>query len=276
MQEQPAIRLVKQDVAATLGPAHAERVDARARLLLPFGEWPGDTFAAKLADEVQQEIHDTFVDTSWPHCPAHPKHPLWYDNGAWRCNQTGDAVAALGDLDTVLFNDAIVGLRRGDFDRLAPLFTGPEGELPLILRWHREGRFAGHAAELAEAVTCACFLGKETIAGTLIAQGVDFTAGSATGMDALHWAINRGKVAAVKMLMALGAPLETENMHGTTALGTAVWSAINEPWWGAAQIEIIRLLLDAGANVHGAGYPTGNGEIDQLLEKHGAVSESGT
>jgi hypothetical protein len=270
MQEQPAIAQLKHDVVATLGARFGERVEARARLLLPFSEWPGDTLATKLVGDVQQEIHDTFVDTAWPHCPSHPNHPLWYDNGAWRCNQTGDAVAALGDLDAVLFNDAITGLRRGDFDRLAPLFTGPEGEPALILRWHREGRFADHATELAEAVTNACFLGRDQVAGALIAQGVDFTAGSATGMDALHWAVNRGKLDTVRMLLALGAPLETVNMHGTTALGTAVWSAINEPWWGSAQTDIIKVLLDTGANIEGAGYPTGNAEIDRLLESYGA------
>lgn len=70
------------------------------------------------------------------------------------------------------------------------------------------------------------------------------------------------------MLLAAGAPLETINRHGTTALGTAVWSAIHEPWWGDAHIAIIETLLDAGANIDGAGYPTGTVGIDRLLERY--------
>lgn len=269
MNDQPAIAPLKQDVAATLGATHAARVDARARMLLPFGaDWPQDAFAAKLIGDVQQELHDTFVDTTWPHCPAHPNHPLWFEDGAWRCNTSGAAVAALGDLDMVYFNDAIEGLRRGDFDRLAPLFTGPEGDPPLIMRWHRDGRFSDHSAELDEAVTNACFLGRDDVAGALIASGADATAGTATGMDALHWAANRGQLDTVRLLIERGAPLETINMHGTTALGTAVWSALNEP--RPAHLAIIELLLDAGASVHAAGYPTARADIDSLLEARGA------
>lgn len=270
-QDQPAVALLKQDVAATLGPEQVRRVDARAQLLLPFADWPRDSFAAKLVDEVQQEFHDTFVDTTWPHCPAHPNHPLWLEEGAWRCSTTGEPVAALGDLDTVWFNDAIQGLRRGDFSRLAPLFDDRDGGDSLIVRWHRAGRFDGNAAELAEALTCACFLGRDRTAGALLAGGVDLTAGSATGLDALHWAANRGQLQTVLLLIAAGAPLESVNSHGQTVLGTAVWSAINEPWWGDAQLEIIRVLLEAGASVEGAGYPTGRLEIDRLLEKYGGV-----
>lgn len=268
MNEYPAIALLREDVASTLGSRYAARVDAHAQRLLPFQDWPQDSFAAKLIEDVQQEMHELFIDTAWPHCPQHPNHPLWFDAGAWRCSAAGAAVAALGDLGPVLFNDMIEGLRRGDFDRLAPLFTGPDGDPPLILRWHRDGRFSEHAAELAEAVTNACFLGRDDVAGALIASGVDVTAGTATGLDALHWAANRGQLQTVRMLIALGAPLETINMHGTTVLGTAVWSAVNEPRPGHR--EIIEALLDAGANVDGAAYPSGIPEIDRLLEKHGA------
>jgi hypothetical protein len=58
-------------------------------------------------------------------------------------------------------------------------------------------------------------------------------------------------------------------MHGGTVLGTAVWSAINEPWW-PDQLQIIEDLLDAGAHLEGAGYPTGHTDIDALLRRHGA------
>jgi hypothetical protein len=56
----------------------------------------------KLAEDVQQEIHDTFVDTSWPACPRHGRHPLWYRDGAWYCDQLAAPVAALGALADAL------------------------------------------------------------------------------------------------------------------------------------------------------------------------------
>ncbi|HEX6322182.1 MAG TPA: ankyrin repeat domain-containing protein [Vicinamibacterales bacterium] len=264
---------LRQDVTTTLGAAHAGVVERHAQRLLPLA-WPADALAAKLIDGVQHELHETFVDTSWPHCPAHPNHPLWFDEGAWRCSGNGAALAGLGDLDAVYFNDAIVGWRKGDFDRLAPLFAERGGEAPLILQWHREGRFEKHPSELAEALSNACFLGRTDVVRALIEAGVDPATGTGCGMDGLHWAVNRGKLETVKLLIERGAPLETINMHGITALGTAVWSAINEPWWGRAQLEIIEALLDAGARVEGAGYPTGHPEIDSLLEKYGANTQS--
>ena len=50
------------------------------------------------------------------------------------------------------------------------------------------------------------------------------------------------------LLIRRKAPLEVRNMHGTTVLGTAVWSIINEPWW-PDQLLIIEELLDAVARV---------------------------
>ena len=63
----------------------------------------------------------------------------------------------------MLFNDAVLGLRRGDFDRLAPLFAARGGEPCPILRWQSEGHFDEYPEELAEALSCACFLGAETV-----------------------------------------------------------------------------------------------------------------
>ena len=33
--------------------------------------------AVTAAEELQQWLHDTFLDVSWPHCPDHGQHPLW-------------------------------------------------------------------------------------------------------------------------------------------------------------------------------------------------------
>ena len=55
-------------------------------------------FAQRVVDEVQQYLHDTFVDTTWPSCPHHPSHPLWYSEQWWRCEQSGIRVARVGEL----------------------------------------------------------------------------------------------------------------------------------------------------------------------------------
>jgi hypothetical protein len=58
-------------------------------------------------------------------------------------------------------------------------------------------------------------------------------------------------------------------MYGGTALGTAVWSAINEP--RGDQIRIVDELLAAGARLQEVDYPTGHEQIDAVLRRHGAA-----
>jgi len=175
--------------------------------------------------------------------------------------------ARAGD-DNVVFLDALRGLHRGDFSRLEPLFDGgsdPAGDRPLITQWHEQGRFRDEPQALAEALTCACLLGRTAVADYLLTQGVDPSAGAGTGLDALHWAANRGQLEAVRLLIERGAPLETRSMHGGTALGTAVWSAINEP--RPDHVQIIAELIDAGARLQDVEYPTGHEHIDAVLRR---------
>jgi ankyrin repeat protein len=170
--------------------------------------------------------------------------------------------------DDATFTGALEGLHRGDFSRLERLFderSGRSGK-SRIVEWHEEGRFREQPTALAEALTCASFLGRTTVAEYLLRQGVNPSGGAGTGLDALHWAANRGQLEAVRLLIRAGAPLETRSMHGGTALGTAIWSAINEP--RRDHVQIIEELLNAGAHLEDSDCSTGHEQVDAILQRY--------
>jgi hypothetical protein len=160
-----------------------------------------------------------------------------------------------------LFQDALLGLRRGDFSRLEPLLDEQ------IVEWHRLGWFDREPEALAEAFSCASFLGKTDVAEYLLDRGVHPLAGSGTGMNAFHWAANRGQLKSVELLIRRGVPLEIRNSYGGTVLGTAVWSAVHEP--KADHLAIIEALIQAGARVGEVEFPTGNESVDEVLRRNG-------
>ena len=157
------------------------------------------------------------------------------------------------------FDDAVRHLLHGDFSLLEP-------HQSQILEWARQGRFADHPAALAEALSAACFVGRTDVAEYLLAGGVDPAAGNRTGLDALHWAADRGQLEAVRLLLRHHAPLENRNMYGGTALGAAVWSTLQTP--RPAHLQIVKELLDAGAHADEVAYPTGNVDVDALLARY--------
>jgi hypothetical protein len=172
--------------------------------------------------------------------------------------------------DDDLFRDALQGLRNGDSSRLLPLFEGAGDAAPRIVAWVEEGRFHGYERELAEALTCACFNGKTGVAEYLLNLGVPPSGGADTGLNAIHWAANRGQLEAVRLLIRHNVPLETRSMYDGTALGTAVYAAIHEPRT-ADHLAIIEELIAAGACIDEAGFPTGNKSVDAILRHHGAA-----
>ena len=168
--------------------------------------------------------------------------------------------------DPMTPREAAEGLRRGDFTRLAPLFgdpARPDVATGRMLEWVESGELDDAPDVLAEALTCACWLGQVGVAARRLDRGVDPAAGMRTGMSALHWAANRGQRAAVELLVARGAPMEQRSMYDGTALGTAVWAACHEP--RGDQLGVIRALLAAGADPRAAEFPTGRPEVDALL-----------
>jgi hypothetical protein len=171
------------------------------------------------------------------------------------------------------FRDAVRGLKAGDFSRLEPLFKddlSDDGSRCQIIQWHEAGLFDNEAEALDEALTCACFLGHTSVAKYLLDHGVDPAEGFATGLNAFHWAVNRGQLGTTKLLIEHKAPLEIRNMYGGTVLGTAVWSAVNEP--RGEQLSVIEELLKAGARIEEAEYPTGDARVDEVLTRYGAAS----
>jgi hypothetical protein len=170
--------------------------------------------------------------------------------------------------DDAVFEDAIQGLHRGDFSRLEPLFdeqSGPSGKARIV-EWHEEGRFESAAVALAEALTCAAFLGRINVVTYLLRQGLDPSGGSGTGLNAIQWAANRGQLNAVRVLIGANAPLETRSMYDGTALGTAVWAAVHET--RPDHPQIIEALLIAGARPDEAEYPSGREDIDAILRRY--------
>lgn len=109
-----ATKLVANDLAATLGWRREDaeefvRSEAEAQSdpeLWWIWDDPTrdqlDAYTFRVAEEVQQALHDTFTDPTWPSCPVHPNHPLWLDEDVvpllWRCPRTRTAVAPLGQL----------------------------------------------------------------------------------------------------------------------------------------------------------------------------------
>lgn len=140
--------------------------------------------------------------------------------------------------DDAEFHDAVQGLIRGDFSRLESLF---DGDPCRIVKWFEKGYFVDEPGALAEALSCACFNGRTAVATFLMDRGVDPSAGDGTGMNAFHWAVNRGQLATVMLLIERNAPLDSVNIYGGTVLDTAIWSAEHEPRPGhPAIIEALR------------------------------------
>jgi Ankyrin repeats (many copies) len=133
--------------------------------------------------------------------------------------------------DEWAFDAVVRGLLNGDCTALTPVFATTNGDAhsSAIVQWVAAGAFAAEPVALAEALTTACWLGEVEVARYLLDLGVDPLAGNGTGMNALHWAANRGHLAVVELLLSRGVPTDVRSMYGGTVLDTAIWSAEHEP-----------------------------------------------
>jgi hypothetical protein len=90
-------RFLMQDLAATTGSRHEAIVEDDAAHGRGFDREAGE-YVQHVVDDVQQHLHDLRIDTTWPRCPRHRRHPLWFRDGWWWCERDSVAIARLGDL----------------------------------------------------------------------------------------------------------------------------------------------------------------------------------
>lgn len=151
-------------------------------------------------------------------------------------------------------------------------FINKDGSLkanlpPVINPW---GGWILREKQMGEAFIRACLFGQTEVIEFLLEKGTDPSAGVNTAQTGFHLAAHIGNLEIVKLLIAQKVSMEMKNMYGGTILGQAVWSAFNEP--KAEHIPIIEALLDAGADIEAAGYPTGNKRIDEVLRRYSTQS----
>ena len=104
------VQLLLRDCVPTLGErARAEVLRLAASHEALAREWMADgqsadeaqrSFDCAIVEDLQQAAHDLFWDTTWPACPLHRRHPLWYDEirQAWCCEQNRAVLVPLGGL----------------------------------------------------------------------------------------------------------------------------------------------------------------------------------
>ena len=176
-------------------------------------------------------------------------------------------------LPVLSFEQTVAGLLNGDFSRLEPVFNPVEGRISCpVIDWYQQGLFTNRTDALGEAFTCASFNGAATVVQYFLSNGLNPSGGARTGLNALHWAANRGQKYVVELLIQARAPLESINSYGGTVLGCTVWSAVHET--KPDHLEIIKLLLNAGANPFRCDFPSGRADVDALIAARRAETKT--
>jgi ankyrin repeat protein len=96
--------------------------------------------------------------------------------------------------------------------------------------------------------------------------------GIAPSSTALHVAAWKAFPRTVRLLLQRGADVNRRDGAGRTPLALAVKATVDSYWMERRTPESVEALLDAGASVADAGYPSGYAEVDELLRRHGAGS----
>jgi hypothetical protein len=98
------ISALDNDVGVTLGDAYAKFIRQQARSQRESVNGPNhvhvdaEDYEQRVAEYVQQEFLDSHIDTTWPTCPFHTRHPLWVHKRHWVCERLNVPVAPIGGL----------------------------------------------------------------------------------------------------------------------------------------------------------------------------------
>jgi hypothetical protein len=102
--EARVISALDNDVGVTLGGAYAKLIRQQARSQRESVNGPNhvhvdaEDYEQHVTEYVQQEFLDSHIDTTWPACPFHTRHPLWVHKRHWVCEPLNVPVAPLGGL----------------------------------------------------------------------------------------------------------------------------------------------------------------------------------
>ena len=95
--EKRVVALILRDVVTTIGIGQEWVVQLTASHHRQFCD-DYDRYVERVAEDVQQYFHDVRISTTWPTCPRHPNHPMWFHEGWWCC---GGRIARLGELASI-------------------------------------------------------------------------------------------------------------------------------------------------------------------------------
>jgi ankyrin repeat protein len=129
------------------------------------------------------------------------------------------------------------------------------------------------AIEAEEPGTLAAFAGAASTDGLALLLDLGFDPALRTRRagarddTALHAAIWRGRLDAVRLLLARGVALEAKNGHGETPLAYAARVVVDPDWTRPHALEVIDALLAAGADPSAVTVPTGSDAVDARLAR---------
>jgi hypothetical protein len=90
------VERVSRDLRSSGLPGYVRQVQAEAATRREYEYDNPSEYIERVVEEVQNYILDGLV--TWPVCPQHPHHPLWYHDDGWFCDQDRHFVARLGEL----------------------------------------------------------------------------------------------------------------------------------------------------------------------------------